>query len=1334
MKTLFLLFFVQFSFAVSIVSTKVGATQIDLGSSMRFDVAFFVATTDEQLLLNGIPITDLPLGTAPQQPQLRKRQEAGAGREEELAMPQAMMMLAGTSELVCACPTCPDSDDCVSGTCTFGSLSVSTQNGPPAAFMPMAAIEETTAQLFSVFAGTFDPATVVKAPNTYMGIKILRNFQEWSNSWQDYVPQQLDIKQCRLRLVDHALSTNSSGPVAGVLGPLPTDYAPLCDPLSLATLISEMSAAIDEIAPEGGAADSSRRAMERRTFNVGSFQQRDAWLGCSKLLESFVTKGPVQKTLRGSKRCFETPNSAAWLADPCCNHALLFEQCCAPRPLTVTVEGVTATDSGAISAACTNADRSTALLSAYVKSLQNAESCDAMARDMGASWQVTQDLMRFVDTCHEEIYGKNGPPTCLSDENCYTSCDKQRGQCVIPYDNPDPYLLECFTDHIDPLLDRMWRKQWGLTGQSTTEEFKTAFQTHLYDEKCVGPTSWQYNEQWKSDLVANCDGLPHDNCWCYSFGNDTQCWHNYMQAPNQTACVAEKQCNWDTSLDETACTAPADTQFCGQCHAGQCWPVTEQTMCYTWVEDPAHCTNIGGVQGEWGPWHCVFPSLTTEEECIPADLCGGRQDISVAGSYDDALGERWCSPLCVATLKTTEELCVGQDVWWNTDKNLCQVHAWKQECLDHPVGNTTWFSGRQFRPGRFTTQGQCDEGRCSVDHRMTAAQCAAYASCTKPCAVCRPRDWDKKLCHNDGHDQSSCEANDGTWDITHNTCIYDQFRTQADCQGQGHTFEQCESLSLDTCANGGTLSTVGKAHLQCWVNQWDQCSTQAKCEATGDCDDWDFQNWFRSDCWSDLNKAKTDASCLGVCLIPFDTSKGYPQCDWNAGSIGWSRIGCINYDVVNTTACTSLGGVWKQRAFDEASCNAHGYGCDQRSFWQLTPKQGSDCVGCGGQIRPYYKYHRGVWLTGEMEPLTWTTRQFASINTWQPTLNWTKLWTEVEKVSAQVIAKAIKSQMQCKHQLVATHMQVLACDCAPGTTDTTCFDGVEMVSVGQQEVFSGLSSQMEWANVVIHVSEGAIPAEQDYDTVSASTTSDLSLLLGTQTEGRRRMLRKRVPQKRSPYAPDEYEVVTNHADYVVGRLLGSGVAITVPQNLSEPLWVCLVLDEDIPVDPESIYPTPDWAGYNASEPKWWPLDLDIVVAGDDVQYCANVTESGTFFPIRRLNGWETATGIATSVPTAQPTLNPTAEPTAEGSVAPTVSTTAQPSVSPTAAPTVDSSLSTGAVIGISVGAVLVVVIILAAICMGMRNGPPTRPSYTTPGVGKIYQYMPQRNVLTRKYK
>jgi hypothetical protein len=95
--------------------------------------------------------------------------------------------------------------------------------------------------------------------------------------------------------------------------------------------------------------------------------------------------------------------------------------------------------------------------------------------------------------------------------------------------------------------------------------------------------------------------------------------------------------------------------------------------------------------GPWGMWHCVFTSLTTEEQCIPSDVCPPRP--SIGENKEAALGDRWCAPSCTADLITDQQNCtaLGADVpgvWWASQIERCMLPHWGQACVALP--DTTW--------------------------------------------------------------------------------------------------------------------------------------------------------------------------------------------------------------------------------------------------------------------------------------------------------------------------------------------------------------------------------------------------------------------------------------------------------------------------------------------------------------------------------------------------------------------------------------------------------------------------------------------------------------------
>lgn len=331
-------------------------------------------------------------------------------------------------------------------------------------------------------------------------------------------------------------------------------------------------------------------------------------------------------------------------------------------------------------------------------------------------------------------------------------------------------------------------------------------------------------------------------------------------------------------------------------------------------------------------------------------------------------------------------------------------------------------------------------------------------------------------------------------------------------------------------------------------------------------------------------------------------------------------------------------------------------------------------------------------MTGEMVPLQWKAREFTSINRWQPTLNWTKLNTEVEEVANLIISKAIKSSMMCRFNLRAAALAKVACDCGGAPRDD-CFTlgAIQDVPIGEQRFFSGIGGVAEWSTVSIKVDPDSISQEQDDVLIEATSSGSVQVLLAT-TDNRISARRRLHNKQRSPADPNEFEVVTNLVNYIVGQLVSDGVTLIIPPNVT--INVCITIDQDIPRDPESLYPVRDFATYNATGPKWTPLNLTIVMVGDHVQFCTDISESGTYFAILRMEPWEFVTGAPTLSPT---TGTPTASPTSTPTAAPNATAT------PTFAP-VESSLPSAALISIILGSLagVALIVVLVAVC--------TRPS------------------------
>jgi hypothetical protein len=249
--------------------------------------------------------------------------------------------------------------------------------------------------------------------------------------------------------------------------------------------------------------------------------------------------------------------------------------------------------------------------------------------------------------------------------------------------------------------------------------------------------------------------------------------------------------------------------------------------------------------------------------------------------------------------------------------------------------------------------------------------------------------------------------------------------------------------------------------------------------------------------------------------------------------------------------------------------------------------------------------------------------------------------------------------------------------------------------VGQQTFYSGLAKEVEWLGASVAISETGVPAATD------SAQVELAIVpLTAGSDGSRR----RSPG--SPLLP--YEVVTNGLGQLVGQLISSGVSLVLPPNVT--VNICITVDQGIPRDPESLYPTPDFAVYNGTAVTWTPLNITVVVVGNYTQVCGDLTSSGTYYAILRRDDW--ISYVFTTVVVAATTGVPTGAPTG----------TPPPTGAPTFATLPPAGISTAGWIVIGLGAAFAVAIAILIIVIACR------PSGGTSEVGASL-FTPQKKAL-----
>lgn len=168
-----------------------------------------------------------------------------------------------------------------------------------------------------------------------------------------------------------------------------------------------------------------------------------------------------------------------------------------------------------------------------------------------------------------------------------------------------------------------------------------------------------------------------------------------------------------------------------------------------------------------------------------------------------------------------------------------------------------------------------------------------------------------------------------------------------------------------------------------------ECPDKKSCEASGQCDDWDYE------------QQSFNGTSSGVCVYS-------PKNPWQCKEDRQTRMGkCVNRTITSSSDCTALGFNWKTRAKTEAECLALGSYCNLPNG-RFSTVDANQCKSCGGTVRYAFRWSTPLWKSSEFVNTTWISPvNWTSMNTYGPSIDFGKLNKLVFDSIARIIVQTM---------------------------------------------------------------------------------------------------------------------------------------------------------------------------------------------------------------------------------------------------------------------------------------------------------------------------------------
>ena len=914
-----------------------------------------------------------------------------------------------------------------------------------------------------------------------------------------------------------------------------------------------------------------------------------AYTACIDFVNTLYTTTLTTLNILTSANCQFSQNTPEFDTDPCCNQELAQYQCCAPRIRTIPFQTIDQFSEVEVNK-CQKPDNVKSLVLGVIE-LFRQQTLVKSQTDPNTAYLAYTD---FFQTCSDKVYNQD----CITNAQCLSGfCSDQNRKCFVPWGNDTTLLLQCYLDTMQPELFYQIKSDLNLpfsnnASASDLASIKQTIEDSLSEFDCVGNTAWQSGGQKRCSWNQDQNGYYQETC----------------VPANEDLCLANKVCNsqpWQTtSQQECESAHDRNPEFCARCDSGYCYNVGYPSKCNAWIQTESLCTRVGGnfysYSYNWGNYtECTFNHENSRDQCL-AGICQGDYCNAFAYTNDTVAEDCYLR----SQQRDNNNQTAPWFYWYGQGENnteYCNVYypvdqqAKNQQDIILEMAIADGFSinvGKNYQQGYLSDESTCEAGMCDNYQIQTtnATACAASGYCSRGCSKCTSNNWDsstQSACLVVTN-STTCAGYSGTF--ANDTCVIGG-STQTDCESKNGILKTCNSYSEDQC--GGDMST---SFMNCQWNQWSNCNSNQECDASGECDDYEFQNNCQ---WTNSCTPNTK----GVCLFPPTYNNGYRQCGQD---MQWSRIGCINQSL-NKFQCSEQQGMWKQRASTSEQCAAHGQSCFEKKTGQYTYKNSTECAECGGKQGNTYSWYGGFWKSGKMIPGSWKEVSYASDNQFIKVVSRERLQTQLQNSVAAIVGLKVLNTVKQSVLVPLLAIKQIACLCE-STSD--CFSNVTVVPQRSCRADPGVPSECGITfpgntNSSIKVDIGLLPAGQ----YSSS---------GPAMGKYRFKLRKRITSS-------NYAVVQTNGN-TVGQLIGDGKSFIFNMQV-DSFFGCLDVNQQIPQDP--FFPIYDAVFVLPNGDLSAPLHITMSVNG--LQICGTFTQQGTYFPILRIANDELLTAVTTSL-------------------------------------------------------------------------------------------------------